>query len=90
MIYNSFLENNLIEEADNATNAGFNILHSGLEDLFKECGGVSIEGGLYRVHSTDSCMFWSRTHLKRFSRRTICFSRSIVLPESWLKLYFLR
>jgi insertion element IS1 protein InsB len=29
-----------------------------------------------------------RTHLKRLSRRTICFSRSMVMLESCLKLYF--
>jgi IS1 family transposase len=29
-----------------------------------------------------------RTHLKRLSRRTICFSRSIFLLESCLKIYF--
>jgi insertion element IS1 protein InsB len=29
-----------------------------------------------------------RTHLKRLSRRTICFSRSVVMLESCLRLYF--
>jgi insertion element IS1 protein InsB len=29
-----------------------------------------------------------RTHIKRLSRRTICFSRSVVLLESCMKIYF--
>lgn len=29
-----------------------------------------------------------RTHLKRLSRRTICFSRSVVMLEACLKIYF--
>jgi IS1 family transposase len=31
-----------------------------------------------------------RTHIKRLSRRTICFSRSRVMLESCLKIYFWR
>jgi insertion element IS1 protein InsB len=48
------------------------------------------------IHRSGSyCINWIerknltiRTHLKRLSRRTICFNRSAVMLESCLKLYF--
>ena len=44
--------------------------------------------GSYCINRIERKNLSLRTHLKRLSRRTICFSRSIVMLESCLKLYF--
>jgi insertion element IS1 protein InsB len=44
--------------------------------------------GSYCINRIERKNLSIRTHLKRLSRRTICFSRSIVMLESCLKLYF--
>jgi IS1 family transposase len=44
--------------------------------------------GSYCINRIERNNLSIRTHLKRLSRRTICFNRSIVMLESCLKLYF--
>ena len=44
--------------------------------------------GSYCINRIERNNLSIRTHLKRLSRRTICFSRSILMLESCLKLYF--
>ena len=44
--------------------------------------------GSYCINRIERKNLSIRTHLKRLSRRTICFSRSMVILESCLKLYF--
>ena len=44
--------------------------------------------GSYCINRIERKNLSIRTHLKRLSRRTICFNRSIVMLESCLKLYF--
>ena len=44
--------------------------------------------GSYCINRIERKNLSIRTHLKRLSRRTICFSRSIIMLESCLKLYF--
>jgi insertion element IS1 protein InsB len=44
--------------------------------------------GAYGINHIERKNLSIRTHLKRLSRRTICFSRSVVLLESCLKIYF--
>jgi insertion element IS1 protein InsB len=44
--------------------------------------------GSYCINRIERKNLSIRTHLKRLSRRTICFSRSVVMLESCLKLYF--
>jgi IS1 family transposase len=46
--------------------------------------------GAYLVNRIERKNLSLRTHLKRLSRKTICFSRSATLLESCLKLYFWR
>ncbi len=42
----------------------------------------------YKINYIERYNLNLRTHLKRLQRRTICFSRSKVLLESCLKIYF--
>lgn len=42
----------------------------------------------YNINHIDRHNLNLRTHLKRLSRRTICFSRSVVMLEACLKIYF--
>jgi insertion element IS1 protein InsB len=44
--------------------------------------------GAYCINQIERNNLSIRTHIKRLSRRTICFSRSIVLLESCIKIYF--
>jgi IS1 family transposase len=44
--------------------------------------------GAYCIHHIERKNLSIRTHLKRLSRRKICFTRSIILLESCLKIYF--
>ena len=44
--------------------------------------------GSYYINRIERKNLSIRTHLKRLSRRTICFNRSAVMLESCLKLYF--
>jgi IS1 family transposase/transposase-like protein len=44
--------------------------------------------GAYAINHIERKNLSIRTHIKRLSRRTICFSRSILLLESCLKIYF--
>ena len=44
--------------------------------------------GSYCINRIERKNLSIRTHLKRLSRRTICFSRSILMLECCLKLYF--
>jgi IS1 family transposase len=44
--------------------------------------------GSYCINRIERKNLSIRTHLKRLSRRTICFNRSILMLESCLKLYF--
>ena len=44
--------------------------------------------GAYAINHIERKNLSIRTHLKRLSRRTICFSRSLLLLESCLKIYF--
>src|ERR1700743_1171730 len=44
--------------------------------------------GAYGINHIEPKNLSIRTHLKRLSRRTICFSRSITILESCLKIYF--
>jgi IS1 family transposase len=44
--------------------------------------------GAYCINHIERKNLSIRTHLKRLSRRTICFNRSILLLESSLKIYF--
>jgi insertion element IS1 protein InsB len=44
--------------------------------------------GAYCINLIERKNLSIRTHIKRLSRRTICFNRSIVLLESCLKIYF--
>jgi insertion element IS1 protein InsB len=44
--------------------------------------------GAYCINHIERKNLSIRTHIKRLSRRTIYFSRSIVLLESYLKIYF--
>jgi insertion element IS1 protein InsB len=49
--------------------------------------GIHLSGS-YCINRIERKNLSIRTHLKRLSRRTICFNRSIVMLESCLKLYF--
>jgi insertion element IS1 protein InsB len=42
----------------------------------------------YKINYIERKNLSIRTHLKRLSRRTICFSKSIVMLEACLKIYF--
>ncbi|MCW3104299.1 MAG: mobile element protein [Bacteroidetes bacterium] len=42
----------------------------------------------YKTNRIERFNLTLRTHLKRLNRRTICFSKSIAMLESCLKLYF--
>ncbi|HWK02415.1 MAG TPA: IS1 family transposase [Puia sp.] len=42
----------------------------------------------YAINHIERMNLNIRTHIKRLSRRTICFSRSMLLLESCLKIYF--
>jgi IS1 family transposase len=42
----------------------------------------------YNINSIERNNLNLRTHLKRLSRRTICFSRSLLMFECCLKIYF--
>lgn len=42
----------------------------------------------YRVNHIERNNLNLRTHLKRLSRRTICFSKSLAMLEACLKIYF--
>ena len=44
--------------------------------------------GAYCINHIERKNLSIRTHLKRLSRRTICFSRSYTMLESCLKIYF--
>jgi insertion element IS1 protein InsB len=44
--------------------------------------------GAYCINHIERKNLSIRTHIKRLSRRTICFSRSLVLLESCMKIYF--
>jgi insertion element IS1 protein InsB len=44
--------------------------------------------GAYCINHIERKNLSIRTHIKRLSRRTICFSRSLALLESCLKIYF--
>jgi IS1 family transposase/transposase-like protein len=44
--------------------------------------------GAYCINHIERKNLSIRTHLKRLSRRTICFTRNITLLESCLKIYF--
>ena len=44
----------------------------------------------YGINHIERKNLTLRTHLKRLSRRTICFSRSVSMLESCLKIYFWR
>jgi len=44
--------------------------------------------GAYCINHIERKNLSIRTHIKRLSRRTICFSRNILLLESCLKIYF--
>jgi insertion element IS1 protein InsB len=46
--------------------------------------------GVYCINHIERKNLSIRTHLKRLSRRTICFSRSVRRLESCLKIYFWR
>jgi len=46
------------------------------------------KSGAYLINRIERKNLSIRTHLKRLSRKTICFSKSIVMLESCLKLYF--
>jgi IS1 family transposase len=46
--------------------------------------------GVYLINRIERMNLTLRTHLKRLGRRTICFSRSVVMLESCLRLYFWR
>jgi len=42
----------------------------------------------YKINHIERKNLSIRTHLKRLSRKTICFSKSIVMLEACLKIYF--
>ena len=44
----------------------------------------------HRINHIERFNLTLRTHLKRLTRRTICFSKNLVLLESCLQLYFCR
>lgn len=44
--------------------------------------------GAYLINRIERNNLSIRTHLKRLNRKTICFSRSIVMLESCLQIYF--
>ena len=46
--------------------------------------------GAYCTNHIERKNLTVRTHLKRLSRRTICFSRSLGMLESCLRIYFWR
>ncbi len=46
------------------------------------------EHGAYCINHIERKNLSIRTHIKRLSRRTICFSRSFALLESCMKIYF--
>ena len=46
--------------------------------------------GAYLINRIERNNLTIRTHLKRLSRKTTCFTRSIIMLESCLKLYFWR
>lgn len=44
----------------------------------------------YRINHIERLNLSLRTHIKRLSRRTICFSKSICMLENCLRIYFCR
>jgi IS1 family transposase len=44
--------------------------------------------GAYSINHIERKNLTIRTHIKRLSRRTICFSRNFALLESCMKIYF--
>ena len=59
-MYETFLENNLTEIDKALIKSSLeNIRDTELENLFQECGGTTVNRGLYRVHTAKSCIFWS-------------------------------
>jgi insertion element IS1 protein InsB len=44
--------------------------------------------GKYKINKTERNNLSVRTHLKRLSRKTICFSKSISMLEATLGVYF--
>ncbi len=42
----------------------------------------------YNINHIERNNLNLRTHLKRLSRRTICFSKSLTMLEACLKIYF--
>jgi insertion element IS1 protein InsB len=42
----------------------------------------------YKINYIERKNLSVRTHLKRLARKTICFSKSIVMLEACLKIYF--
>jgi insertion element IS1 protein InsB len=48
------------------------------------------KASVYQINHIERFNLTLRTHLKRLSRKTICFSRSVEMLESCLKLYFWR
>jgi|SRR5690606_26377817 IS1 family transposase len=42
----------------------------------------------FATNSIERRFLTLRTHLKRFNRRTICFSKSLVMMNAILKIYF--
>ncbi len=46
------------------------------------------QSGAYAINHIERKNLNLRTHIKRLSRRTICYSKSIVMLEACLKIYF--
>lgn len=46
--------------------------------------------GAYKINHIERFNLTLRTHLKRLSRKTICYSKSIEMLEACLKIYFFR
>jgi hypothetical protein len=67
-MYEAFLANNLVEIDKTVIKSSLEkIRDTELEILFRECGGAVVNSGLYRVHTPQSCEFWSRILNKYFA-----------------------
>jgi len=59
-MYEAFLENNLIGINKTSIESSLEkIRNTEVEILFRECGGATVNRGLYRVHTARTCVFWS-------------------------------
>lgn len=74
---------------DNLVASGVGIIKTDKLNIYQSLIPSSMHiSNAYNINHIERNNLNLRTHLKRLSRRTICFSRSVVMLEACLKIYF--